>query len=528
MEGKGPKVKLGRNGPVTIPLRPISVTRLPAPTSLMRGTWGLRSPVSTCVTLGPAPRATSSSLQCKEGMLGSEVVGNSTVAGTFIELSSPTASSEFSLPPHSSDSGGISPSSRAISVSEMPSSSSSFPSFGEESVSMNGGWERPLGLSRGPGGWGLSANSIWVGDGGFVTSISGNVDRDRLSCTINILHFAFKFPDILHIIELDKSKVHPYSILLFSHEHVHQVSKAFEASSNVHLLNTSWHSRHIELQSETKIPNLPFSSHLVRKELPSLSPIAKIIGSRGTDERSTPSSSIPRRFLLILNNFIGHPRFYIPLVDDTSGLGLCNELVKALNVFGLNVDDVRGQGYDNGSNMKGKYKGVQKRFREINPSALYMSCACHSLNLTLSDMAHSSTKRWNILVNKVPKLTVKSLCNTRWESRIKSVKAIRFQAPEIRLALKELCKSCDDAKSKSEAESLISAIENFEFLLGMVKSTDIKFSSHYLPKSVVQNLNKFSSRVWMGQFLLFTQDLQNHQWADPREKSFIANSNLYP
>ncbi|KAL4583824.1 hypothetical protein LXL04_008408 [Taraxacum kok-saghyz] len=44
--------------------------------------------------------------------------------------------------------------------------------------------------------------------------------------------------------------------------------------------------------------------------LPSLSPIAKIIGSRGTDEdeRSTPSSSIPRRFLLILNNFIGHPR----------------------------------------------------------------------------------------------------------------------------------------------------------------------------------------------------------------------------
>ena len=32
----------------------------------------------------------------------------------------------------------------------------------------------------------------------------------------------------------------------------------------------------------------------------------------------------------------------------------------------MNVDDVSGQGYDNGSNMKGKHQGVQKRFLEIN------------------------------------------------------------------------------------------------------------------------------------------------------------------
>jgi hypothetical protein len=76
-------------------------------------------------------------------------------------------------------------------------------------------------------------------------------------------------------------------------------------------------------------------------------------------------------------------------VDDTSGLGLFNELKNALASLDLNIDDVRGQGYDNGSNMKEKHQGVQSRMLEINRRALYMPCACHSLNLTLCDMGNS-------------------------------------------------------------------------------------------------------------------------------------------
>jgi hypothetical protein len=41
-------------------------------------------------------------------------------------------------------------------------------------------------------------------------------------------------------------------------------------------------------------------------------------------------------------------------VDDTSGEGLFNVLLNAIKSFGLNINDVRGQGYENGSNMKGK------------------------------------------------------------------------------------------------------------------------------------------------------------------------------
>uniref|UniRef100_A0A7N0VBD2 DUF4371 domain-containing protein n=1 Tax=Kalanchoe fedtschenkoi TaxID=63787 RepID=A0A7N0VBD2_KALFE len=47
-------------------------------------------------------------------------------------------------------------------------------------------------------------------------------------------------------------------------------------------------------------------------------------------------------------------------VDDTSGLGLFTELLNTLKLLNLNINDVRGQGYDNGSNMKGKHQGFQK------------------------------------------------------------------------------------------------------------------------------------------------------------------------
>ncbi|PWZ14127.1 Branched-chain-amino-acid aminotransferase 5, chloroplastic [Zea mays] len=192
-------------------------------------------------------------------------------------------------------------------------------------------------------------------------------------------------------------------------------------------------------------------------------------------------------------------------VDDTSGLGLFNVLLDSMKSLGLNINDIRGQGYDNGSNMKGKHQGVQKRLLDINPRALYMPCACHSLNLTLCDMAKScgkavsffgivqriyvlfagSTKRWNVLCKHVPIFTLKSLSNTRWESRISSITAIRYQAKELRSALFELSHASDiEPKDKSDAKSLFDALGNFEFLLGMVIWHDILYSVNKVSKKL--------------------------------------------
>ena len=52
-------------------------------------------------------------------------------------------------------------------------------------------------------------------------------------------------------------------------------------------------------------------------------------------------------------------------VDNTIGQGLFIELLNIIEKLKLNISDIRGQRYDNGSNMKSKYQGVQKRLLDI-------------------------------------------------------------------------------------------------------------------------------------------------------------------
>ncbi|KAK2425520.1 zinc finger MYM-type protein [Trifolium repens] len=177
------------------------------------------------------------------------------------------------------------------------------------------------------------------------------------------------------------------------------------------------------------------------------------------------------------------------IVNDTTGQGLFDVLQDELKKLDLDIFDVRGQGYDNGSNMKGKHQGVQKKFLDINPRAFYTPCGCHSLNLTLCDMANSSreaknffgvvqhiytifansTKRWQILKDNVKCLTPKSLSSTRWESHVASVKAIKTQMSEFREALLEVSDIDADSKISSEAKSLATNdLGNFKFVMSIV------------------------------------------------------------
>ncbi|XP_026410039.1 uncharacterized protein LOC113305158 [Papaver somniferum] len=106
------------------------------------------------------------------------------------------------------------------------------------------------------------------------------------------------------------------------------------------------------------------------------------------------------------------------------------------------IQEAKGQGYDNRSNMSGKNKGCKT----------------------------ASTKRWQVDQDKVGGLTVKALSDTPWESHIEAIRAIRFQAPKIQKALLYLSESSEfTAQTRAEASSLLEhEFENFELIIGMV------------------------------------------------------------
>lgn len=162
---------------------------------------------------------------------------------------------------------------------------------------------------------------------------------------------------------------------------------------------------------------------------------------------------------------------------DTSGFNRTKVLLDKLREFEVKLEDMRGQGYDNGANMRGKHSGVQARILELNSRAFYVPCNAHTLNLVLNDSANccleavsffsliqaiynffsSSTHRCDILIKYLPGLTVKPLSATRWESRVDAVKAIRFQLNEICDALSDIVEdntliNASGVKSRSEAQ----------------------------------------------------------------------------
>lgn len=160
-------------------------------------------------------------------------------------------------------------------------------------------------------------------------------------------------------------------------------------------------------------------------------------------------------------------------------------ILHVLSQHGLDMQNCRGQSYDNASNMSGRYAGVQARVRDINPLAEYVPCAAHSLNLVGQCVAESitevaeffttvqelhnffsvSTHRWEILVSNL-KRVLKRVCTTRWSARHDACLSLHSGWSGVIAALKCIA---DDEKEKPkvrcEAKGLVSQLERLETAL---------------------------------------------------------------
>ncbi|XP_026821552.1 zinc finger MYM-type protein 1-like [Rhopalosiphum maidis] len=159
--------------------------------------------------------------------------------------------------------------------------------------------------------------------------------------------------------------------------------------------------------------------------------------------RYVQENGVPiERFLQFLPN-TGH-----------KAIELFDSVIKLLNSYEIEIENCRGQSYDNARNMSGIYSGLQARIKELNPLIEYVPCSAHSLNLEILKTQ---------LKNNPESKTVKTLSNTRWSSRDDACKSLNSSWNEIRNALISITNNLTEkATTINEARSILNKLDSLE------------------------------------------------------------------
>ena len=100
------------------------------------------------------------------------------------------------------------------------------------------------------------------------------------------------------------------------------------------------------------------------------------------DESKREQMAIILRFV-DKEGFIKERFFHVVHVRDTTALILKNEICAVLSCYNLHIENIRGQGYDGASNMRGEWNGLQTLFLKDCSYAYYVHCMAHRLQLAL-------------------------------------------------------------------------------------------------------------------------------------------------
>ena len=203
----------------------------------------------------------------------------------------------------------------------------------------------------------------------------------------------------------------------------------------------------------------------------------------------------------------------------TDGETLYALVTKAIGDLNLDLTNIVGECFDGASNMSGKEKGLAGRMKECAPMAIYVHCYGHVLNLALQDtmkevvplrnalgtiqslynFLEASPKRHALfgdikVENEHLALTLKSLSITRWSCRWEAVKSVHEQIERIVKALIQLGDD-KDPKTYSESRALLTAICDFEFILGLCVLKVILSNTNSLSKYLqAKNMDVITAR----------------------------------
>jgi hypothetical protein len=213
-----------------------------------------------------------------------------------------------------------------------------------------------------------------------------------------------------------------------------------------------------------------------------------ILADECSDVSNTEQISVSVRYVIkeegqhvVKEHFIA----FIP-TRDTTGETLSKKITDKLQELGLDDCTIVGQGYDGASNMKGHIRGVQARILQDHPSATYVHCHSHQLNLGLCktceiqlvrnmyDTSHevlqfisSSPKRLQVYLNHSNGKRLRKFCATRWSYKADSIHVLLENVDSILATLEDL-QDDPDSKTRNKATSIYNSVTTFSFLVSLV------------------------------------------------------------
>ena len=202
-----------------------------------------------------------------------------------------------------------------------------------------------------------------------------------------------------------------------------------------------------------------------------------LMADESTDISSQEEVSVCARWLhnkKPVEHFLG-----IMTAKETTAKAIAGYLCTFFESKNMDVTKMSGLGFDGASTMSGQRSGVQLRLRLHSPSAIYVHCRCHQLQLAAINAAkeHTEVKRvlgtlltiWKAFhyspkkAEKLaevqaelnsPELKMLKPSDTRWLARERAVRAVRRSLPALVNTFEEIYEETGDAEAHGIASLL--------------------------------------------------------------------------
>ncbi|XP_060863504.1 zinc finger MYM-type protein 1-like [Metopolophium dirhodum] len=161
-------------------------------------------------------------------------------------------------------------------------------------------------------------------------------------------------------------------------------------------------------------------------------------------------------------------------------------LLKILTKFGLDIKKCRDQGYDGASVMSGAHFGVQKRIINIVPTALYVHCCAHNLNLVISDAAKTSQKIVSFFSIVQDVFNFFGSSAPRWEARHDAVFSLQERFIDVVKCLTKISLTTKKTDERNSSLTLKKKILNVVSKLLQGVNYSIEMASTLMNQSITQ------------------------------------------